>query len=321
MAHQLSLHERERVAQLLTTNASYRKIGEELGRSHATISREVRRNRASDGYWPSQAHQRAQARRRERPLARKLDDPELNAYVRSRLVKAWSPEQIAGRRKQEHPHQRKRRVSHETIYRWIKKNAQRSHWEQFLRRGGRRKDLEKRGKLPRRVEIAGRPEAVRERSRYGDWEGDTIVGARRQGGLVSLVERKSGYLLLGKAPRLQATRVRRVIQRQIATLPRSLRHTLTLDNGKEFAEHERLAKRTGLAIYFAQPYCAWQRGVNENTNGLVRQFLPKGTDFSYLRHNHLQQIQDLLNHRPRKRLGWRTPHEEIFIHLNGATQS
>jgi len=320
MAHQFTLHERERVAQLLAKKTSYRKIGRELGRSHTSISREVRRNGASDGYWPAQAHQQAQARRRARPLKRKLDDPELNEYVRLRLVKAWSPEQIAGRRGHEAV-MGSPRVSHETIYRWIRNSPQRSHWERFLRRGGRRKQLEKRGKLPRRVEIVGRPEVVRQRSRHGDWEGDTIVGARRQSGLVSLVERKSGYLLLSKTPRLKATPVRRVIQRQAATLPESLKHTLTLDNGKEFAEHEQLARRTGLAIYFAQPYCAWQRGTNENTNGLVRQFLPKGMDFSYLRHHHLQHIQDLLNHRPRERLGWRTPHEDLFSPSTGASQS
>jgi IS30 family transposase len=320
MAHQFILHERERVAQLLAKKTSYRKIGRELGRSHSSISREVQRNGAGDGYWPAQAHQQAQTRRRARPLKRKLDDPELNEYVRLRLVKAWSPEQIAGRRRHEAVIGGLR-VSHETIYRWIRSSPQRSHWERFLRRGGRRKQLEKRGKLPRRVEIAGRPEVVRQRSRHGDWEGDTIVGARRQSGLVSLVERKSGYLLLSKTPRLKATPVRRVIQRQAATLPESLKHTLTLDNGKEFAEHEQLARRTGLAIYFAQPYCAWQRGTNENTNGLVRQFLPKGMDFSYLRHHHLQQIQDLLNHRPRERLGWRTPHEDLFLPSTGASQS
>jgi IS30 family transposase len=281
----------------------------------------VERNSASDGYWPAQAHERSQARRRDRPRTRKMDDPELNQYVRSRLVKNWSPEQIAGRRRHEQPHERTACVSHETIYRWIKNSAQRLHWAQFLRRGGRRSDLEARGKIPRRVELADRPDVVRERSRYGDWEGDTIVGARRRGGLVSLVERRSGYLLLGKVPRLKATPVRRAIQRQVAALPTSLKHTLTLDNGKEFAEHEPLAKRTGLAIYFAQPYCAWQRGTNENTNGLVRQFLPKGTDFSYLRHHRIQQIQDLLNHRPRERLDWRTPHEELFTQLTGASQS
>lgn len=321
MAPQFTLHERERVAQLLASKASHRKIGAELGRSHTTIGRELKRNGASDGYWPTQAQQRSQTRRRERPLVRKLDDAELSAYVRSHLVKAWSPEQIAGRRKQEHPHERRKRVSHETIYRWIKQHSHRSHWEQFLRRGGRRKDLEKRGRIPRRVEIPDRPDVVRERSRYGDWEGDTIVGARCRAGLVTLVERKSGYLLMNKVPRRKAVLVRRVIQRQVAQLPPPLKRTLTLDNGKEFAEHEQLAKRTGIAIYFAQPYCPWQRGTNENTNGLVRQFFPKGTDFSYLRHHQLQQIQDLLNHRPRKRLGWRTPHEELFTPLTGASQS
>ncbi len=320
MAHQLTLHERERVAQLLAAKASHRQIARELGRSHTTISREIGRNQTSDGYWPAQAHHCAETRRRTRPLVRKMDDLELTQYVRARLAKAWSPEQIAGRRKQEAPQEPKRRVSHATIYRWIKKSPGRGYWERFLRRGGRRKDLEKRGKIPRRVEIAGRPEEVSERSRYGDWEGDTIVGARRQGGLVSLVERRSGYLLLGKVPRLQAKRVRRVIQEQVARLPTAPWRTLTLDNGKEFAEHERLEQQTGLSVYFAKPYCAWQRGTNENTNGLVRQFFPKGTDFSYLRHNHLQQIQDLLNHRPRERLGWRTPHEELFTRPTGAIQ-
>jgi len=319
MATQLTLHERERVAQLRAAKASYRKIGKLLGRSPTTISREVKRNSAVDGYWPAQAQRRAQLRRRERPLTRKLDDPELNEYVRVRLARHWSPEQIAGRRRLEHP--AGRRASHTTIYRWIRNSPQRGHWEHCLRRRGRRKDLETRGKLPRRVEIPDRPEVVRQRLRYGDWEGDTIVGARRRSGLVSLVERKSGYLLLNKVPRLKATPVRRVIQRQVAALPAELKHTLTLDNGKEFAEHEPLAERTGLAVYFAQPYCAWQRGTNENTNGLVRQFLPKGTDFTYRRHHFIQQIQDWLNHRPRERLGWRTPHEELFRHIAGATQS
>jgi IS30 family transposase len=319
MATQLTLPERERVAQLLATKTSYRKIGRLLKRAHTTISREVERNSTAEGYWPSAAQACAETRRRDRPLARKLDDPELNEYVRVRLVQHWSPEQIAGRRRLETP--TARRVSHTTIYRWIKNSPQRPCWESCLRRGGRRKDLETRGKLPRRVEIPDRPDVVRQRVRYGDWEGDTIVGARRQSGLVSLVERKSGYLLLHKVPRLKATPVRRVIQRQLAAWPAALKHTLTLDNGKEFAEHESLAEHTGLAIYFAQPYCAWQRGTNENTNGLVRQFLPKGTDFTYLRHHFIQHIQDRLNHRPRERLGWKTPHEQLFRQRTGATQS
>jgi IS30 family transposase len=171
MATQLTLQERERVAQLLAMKTSHRKIGQQLGRSHTTISREVERNGAADGYWPAQAQQRALTRRRERPLTRKLDDPELNEYVRVRLARHWSPEQIAGRRRREQPSGC--RVSHEAIYRWIRNNPQRTHWERCLRRGGRRKALETRGKIPRRVEIAGRPPVVSERSRHGDWEGDT----------------------------------------------------------------------------------------------------------------------------------------------------
>ena len=158
-------------------------------------------------------------------------------------------------------------------------------------------------------------ELRRNRSRNGYWEGDTIVGANRRGGALTLVERKSGYLLLGKVPNLQAATVRKAAAQRYATTPAALRKTLTLDNGKEFAEHEELEVEAALRIYFAKPYCAWQRGTNENTNGLVRDFFPKGTDLAAIPEHRFTKVQQLLNDRPRKRLGYRTPNEVLASRL------
>jgi IS30 family transposase len=170
--------------------------------------------------------------------------------------------------------------------------------------------------MPASVSIDGRPAVVDRRSRYGDWEGDTIVGANRRGGALTLVERKSGYLLLGKVRNLQAATVRQAAARRYATTPAALRKTLTLDNGKEFAEHEQLELEAALRIYFAKPYCAWQRGTNENTNGLIRDFFPKGTDLADIPEHRFTKVQQLLNDRPRKRLGYRTPNEVLASRLH-----
>jgi IS30 family transposase len=156
---------------------------------------------------------------------------------------------------------------------------------------------------------------VDSRRRYGDWEGDTLVGAHRHGGAVSLVERKSGYLLLGRACDLHAPTVCGAAAELYRSMPPTLRKTLTLDNGKEFADHEQLAAEAALKVFFADPYCAWQRGTNENTNGLIRQFFPKGTDLARIPEHRFTKVQQLLNDRPRKRLGYRTPSEILSSRL------
>jgi IS30 family transposase len=156
---------------------------------------------------------------------------------------------------------------------------------------------------------------VDSRRRYGDWEGDTLVGAHRHGGAVSLVERKSGYLLLGRASDLHAPTVCGAAAELYRSVPPTLRKTLTLDNGKEFADHEQLAAEAALKVFFADPYCAWQRGTNENTNGLIRQFFPKGTDLARIPEHRFTKVQQLLNDRPRKRLGYRTPSEILRSRL------
>jgi transposase, IS30 family len=309
MAKQITLLEREHIAQFRILGLSRAKIARRLGRHRSTIGRELARNSDGSAYWASRAQERAQARREHR--SRSLDDPELNAYVRQGLARRWSPEQIAGRSARDCPHSGRKRVSHTTIYRWIAASSDRRHWQSFLRFGRRRTEPETRGKLPARAEIAGRPAVVDQRRRFGDWEGDTIVGQRRRSGLVTLVERKSGFGRVGKVQQLKARNVARSAIRQWTALPPGLRHTATFDNGKEFAQHERIARMTEIDIYFARPYHAWERGCNESFNGLLRQFFPKGTDFTGISPLEVKHVLDLLNDRPRKRHGYRTPREVL----------
>jgi IS30 family transposase len=318
MACQITLSDREQVAQFRSQQLSKAEIARRLGRHRSTIGRELARNSDGTTYWASSAQRKAEARRERRP--RKMDDAQLNAEVRQRLVQCWSPEQIAGRTARHFPGQPRRRVSHSTIYRWIAQSSQRSHWESFLRFGERRKEPETRGKLPARAEIAGRPAIVDQRRRFGDWEGDTIVGKRGRSGLVTLVDRKSGFALVAKVQRLKARNVTRATTRQLAHLPRGLRRTATFDNGKEFAGHQQIARATNIDIYFARPYHAWERGSNESFNGLLRQFFPKGTDFTGISPLEVKYVSNLLNDRPRKRLGYRTPREVLGQHFPVAFQ-
>ena len=309
MACQVTLLEREQIGPFRNRGLAKAEIARRLGRHRSTIGRELARNSDGAAYGASSAQRKAQARREHRP--RRLDDPQLNAYVRRRLARRWSPEQIAGRSARDFPRPRQRRVSHATIYRWIAASPERRHWQSLLRFGRRRTEPETRGKLPARAEIAGRPALVDQRRRFGDWEGDTVVGKQRRGGLVTLVERKSGFGLVAKVQRLKARNVARSATRQLTPLPHGLRHTATFDNGKEFAEHERIARVTEIDIYFARPYHAWERGCNESFNGLLRQFFPKGTDFTDISPLEVKYVHDLLNDRPRKRLGYRSPREVL----------
>jgi IS30 family transposase len=230
------------------------------------------------------------------------------------LKQFWSPDQIAGRLELKRRRPSEPQVSRQTIYAWIRQRPteERDRWRRCLRFGvSRRKRRADAGRLPNAVRIDGRPAIVASRRRYGDWEGDTIVGRAHASGLLSLVECKSGFTLLARVSNRRAVTVRTAAQERLATLPDSLRRTMTFDNGKEFAEHDELSAATGLAIYFAQPYAAWQRGTNEHTKGLVRQYVPKGTDFQATSHCAVATIESSLNDRPRKRLGYRTPREVL----------
>jgi IS30 family transposase len=323
MFKHLTMEEREVISQMHFAGHSRAAIARRLGRDPSTIGRELTRNAAKDGtYSACSAQQQAAARRRDRPRRVKMEAPETNMYVRMRLTQRWSPDQIAGRLKREFPDDPRRRVSHQTIYDWIKQDDDRVHWQQCLRRGGRRRpQRDDRGKLPACVSIASRPRIVDSRRRFGDWEGDTIVGKRHTGGVVTLNERKSGYLITRKVKDRTARRVRRAITQRMSQLPPAVRRTLTLDNGKEFSEHERLSAHLTMGVYFAEPYKSWQRGSNENTNGLLRQFFPKGTDFRQIGWQTIAEATDLINNRPRKRLNYQTPNEVLASHLGVAIET
>ena len=307
MARHLTFEERGFLYRLLKEGKSKTEIARLMGRDRSTIHRELTRNTGGRGYRPKQAQRLAEARRELCRKPSKLDDPVVKSYVEDKLQKRWSPDQIAGRARRDFRQEPRHQLSRQTIYNWIDNDA--PQWLQVLRHGGRAP--EKRGKLTDCVRIDGRPDVINRRRRYGDWEGDTIVGKGRRSALVTLVERKSGYLRIGRADDMRAATTTRVARRCMKDLPTSLRRSITLDNGKEFAEHRRLTQTLGLDVYFALPYRSWQRGSNENTNGLLRQYFPKGTDFARISHLEAALVEKQLNGRPRRRLDYRTPTEVL----------
>jgi IS30 family transposase len=307
------MEERDRIAELRHRGADQKEIAKALGRCPATISRELRRNRTGDQYHAAQAQWQAAHRRSERPLVRKMDDPDLNQAVRERLTHEWAPEQIAARLKQEHPDSPEHHVSAQTIYAWIEQDEDREHWQSFLRRRGkrpcrRRNDSETGLGAP----IAERPEVIEQRLRLGDFEGDTVLGPPGTGGLATLVDRKSRYTIVVKIQSKNADHVHQKLKERLRELDEEHRRSITFDNGTEFARCHRLEKHLGLALYFADPGCPYQRGTNENTNGLIRQYFPKGTDFRDISHDDVRRVEKRLNGRPRACLGFRTPAEVFF---------
>jgi len=305
MACHLTFEERRLLYGLKKQGKSPLEIAELMGRHRSTIYRELDRNAGGRGYRPQQAQRLADQRRLASRRPRKMDDPDVQHYVQDRIEKLWSPEQIAGRVQRDFPRAPGRWLSRQTVYDWI--DDRQPQWQSLLRRQGRLP--EKRGKLVDCVRIAGRPDVINRRRRYGDWEGDTIVGKRRRSALLTMVERKSGYARIGRVDGMNSDLTMRAAKRRLNDLPSSLRRSMTFDNGKEFAKHPRLTRGLGLEVYFADPYASWQRGANENMNGLLRQFFPKGTDFTRISHQEVARVEQLLNERPRKRLGYRTPAE------------
>lgn len=313
MAGHLTLEERDRIAQLRHQGADQQEIADALGRCPSTISRELQRNAMGDSYYAGQAQRESERRRRERPIIRKMDDPEINQAVRAGLAQDWAPEQITGRMKQEHPDCLDRRVSPQTIYTWIKQHEDREHWESHLRRRGkrpgRRKNVALTGDAAR---IANRPEVIEQRLRLGDFEGDTVLGPPGTGGLATLVDRQSRFTIIVKVRSKNADHVHHQLKQRLKELGEERRRSITFDNGTEFARCHRLEKHLGMQLYFADPGCPYQRGTNENTNGLIRQYFPKGTDFRDISHHEARRAENLLNNRPRACLGYRTPAEVFF---------
>jgi IS30 family transposase len=298
---------------------SLRRIGEEVGRNASTICREVRANGGRRAYAPLTAHRRARELAR-RPKPTKLgSNPKLCSRVIEDLQRLWSPEQIAQRLREDFEDDQTMRVSHETIYQSIYVQGRgelRKELARCLRTGRavrkRRGGNQHRGRIPDMVMISERPAEADDRAVPGHWEGDLIIGAAGESQMGTLVERSTRYVMLLHLPTDRtAASVRDAIARKIQTLPESLRRTLTWDQGKELAEHVQLKIDTGIDVYFCDPHSPWQRGSNENTNGLLRQYLPKGTDISVHDEKKLEEIADSLNGRPRKTLAWKTPSEKL----------
>lgn len=316
MPSQLTLEEREIISQMKYAGESNAEIARRLGRHPSTVGRELRRNRPGDRYFSYVADALAKTRRHARWMGkRKLEDPFILTLVQRGLKQLWSPDQIAGRCRRDHRCRKRKQVGRQSIYNWIAQQDRRGDgsWKALLRFANKRR--RRRSSSMASHSIAGRPAVVDRRTRFGDWEGDTIVGVRHRGALVTNVERRSGFLLATQLPHRKAEAVQQAIQVQFADLPARLRRTITFDRGTEFSEYEAIAENTRMAVYFADPSCPWQRGTNENTNGLLRQYFPKGTDFTKVKPGQVTNAVAMLNDRPRKRLNYRTPNEAIANQL------
>jgi IS30 family transposase len=293
---------------------SQESIASVLGVSQSTVSRELRRNLGQRGYRFKQAEAKAQARQAIRRKPRKLT-ASVRRKVEAKLRQMrWSPEQISGWLRDQGI-----KLSHERIYQmiWQDKRDGGNLWRSLRRRGKRyNKRAGKnagRGLIPNRIDISDRPAIVARKARLGDWEGDTVASAGHKGGLLTLVERKSLLTKISKLRRSTARATQRATVRRLKPIGNFV-HTITFDNGKEFAAHQGIAHALTAKIFFATPYHAWERGLNENTNGLIRDFFPKGTDFSTISNAEVAKVERLLNARPRKSLGFRSP-QEVFDSL------
>jgi IS30 family transposase len=306
---QLTQVQRYQIYALKKTGHSHTEIAEVIGVDKSTVSRELKRNRGGCGYRPQQAHSLAMERR-QKGVPRIT--PETWAVVERLLQQDWSPEQISGRLKQEQGIC----ISHEWIYRYVLTDKQAGgdlyrHLRCQKKRRKRYGKYDRRGKLRNCRNIEERPKLVNCRKRLGDWEADTLLGKNHKSVMLSLTERKSRFTLLGKVPQRTAQAIRKQTLRLLLPIADKV-HTLTSDHGKEFACHEQIAQALHLKFYFAHPYAAWERGTNENTNGLLRQYFPKKQDFHFVSNNAIEQAMSRLNLRPRKCLAFKSPFEGFF---------
>lgn len=306
---QLTREQRYQIRALLKTGHSQTEIARAIGLHKSTVSRELRRNRGQKGYRPKQAHRMAMERRGR---GRKRIDADTWAVVEKLIREDWSPEQVSNRLRLDHDIN----ISHEWIYQHILADkqaggdlhrhlrCQKAHRKRYGRH-------DRRGRLPERPSIEERPEVVDRRERIGDWEVDTILGKGRRQPLVTLAERKSRLTRIYKPAHKTAQLVADAVIELLCPWKDRV-HTITSDNGKEFAQFQRIGQALKAVVYFAHPYASWERGTNENTNGLIRQYFPKGMDLSKVTPEDVAGVERRLNHRPRKCLGFKTPNEVFF---------
>lgn len=307
---QLTQGERYQIYILTKTGHKQKEIADTLERDKSTISRELCRNRGLRGYRPKQAHAFFVARRHMK--VRPRIDSQIWQRIEMLIRQEWSPEQITKRFEME----KGVRISHEWIYQYVYADKRsggdlyRSLRCQKVRRK-RYGSYDRRGVIPNRVSIDDRPAIVDTGKRFGDWEGDTVIGKGHKGALVTLVERKSLYTVIQAVLHKTAKAVRDAVKESLSPYKDRV-HTITYDNGREFTDHEGMARDLEARIYFAHPYASWERGLNENTKGLIRQYFPKHRDLTTVRNTEIEHAMNRLNHRPRKSLGFRTPYEVFF---------
>lgn len=322
MYKQFNKDSRIELAILLRAGLSKRFCAKQLGFNHSAVIREINKNKDEDGvYRGSYAHKRyLERRKKSKQKYKKIEnDVKLRNHIRKRLKKKDSPEQISGRIKNIDK-EKCQNVSRDTIYRWIFK--EKPKLKKYLRRIGKKgkyrrrrgtKQREKQREESKIKRIDTRPEIVEKRERLGDYEGDTIIGKDRTKRLLTNVERLSGYGMIDKVDAVSAENLQETLKQRFRKIPKSKRHTYTYDNGTEIGKEDRdLEKKIGMEIYRAYPYHSWERGSSENYNGLIRDFFPKGTDFANISVDEVKRVERNLNNRPRKRLGYLTPHE-VFV--------
>jgi len=316
MSNNLTFYDRQRLEYWLRTNQSMRAIARILKRDHSVLVREVKRNGCGDRKkYRADVAQREFERRKHKQHRGKLDKyPELKQCVIEGLKKEWSPDVIAGKLKLDG---KKETISHESIYHYIyNKEGKYEGWHKYLRRGKnkRQKRYERKtGKfsITERISINKRPEVVGERKRYGDWESDSVLFSKQKVILSVQSERKSKLIRMHKAVNKSAEETKYALVKTIESLPGELFQTMTFDNGGEGAKHMEIKQDYGVDTYFCDPYCSWQKGGVENANKLIRNYLPRKTDMSKLTDRDIYDIQEKLNNRPRKCLGYQTPNEVI----------
>lgn len=327
---EICAEERELISRELAVGRSYRCIGRLLKRDHTVVSREVARNGGRTAYRAIPAQRQADDNR-ARPKERLLENnAALHDAVNAGLKQKWSPRQISQRLRQDFPADDTMRVSHETIYQCLYLQARgelRTQLKLALRQGrthrvNRSRATEARGKIPDMVNISERPAQAEDRAVPGFWEGDLIIGKGGKSQIATLVERSSRYVMLVRIPYDRtAERVAALLVKKMETLPDFLRNSVTWDQGKEMTAHAKFTIKTGINVYFCDPHSPWQRGTNENTKGLLRQYFPKGTDLSVYSQAELDAVADELNNRPRQTLGWLKPTEvfnKFLVETGGA---
>jgi len=314
---QLTLEKRYQVSALIKAGLNQKEVALEVGVHPSTISRELRRNRdVVRGYNAELAQIKSTKVEMQKTKRFSLTKP-IEKYIRAKLKQDWSPEQISGRMRLDTGMS----VVHETIYRYIytnKKNGGKLYT--YLRHKNKKyhhrsNDYRSRGTIIDRVMIGKRPKIVEKKSRIGDWEIDTVVGKDHKGFLVTVVDRKSKFVIIKNVPTKEASVVTEALIEMIYPI-KDITHTITSDNGKEFAYHKQVSVALDTDFYFANPYHSWERGLNEHTNGLIRQYLPKKSEFLKVSKDEINMIQNRLNHRPRKILNYKTPYEVFFSEMS-----